>query len=328
MRVSLLHRGFGLAVDQALCGTLSLLHRRHAGRVASRAAVEEYFAICARQTRADHFALPAALEDFRAEGIDVITWRSRALSNAEFPVNGRTRVILHRRRPNAPTVIMLHALMSVSDVGYRKLARHFKSLGWNAAFVQLPFHYARRPRGHLNGELCFTADLILTGDTLRQAVVEIRQLLGWLRAEGARTFGLLATSYGGWIGALLASLEAELRFVVLCAPMVNIGHVLFDGPTSWAIRGTLARAGLDRALVERHAHLSSPREARPAGDVAARTVIIGGTFDRIIRMVDLEALRESWPGAELLAVAQAHFGYGMIPEAMAWLHRRQLLNAS
>jgi pimeloyl-ACP methyl ester carboxylesterase len=325
---SLLHRGFGLAVDQVLCGTLALLHRRHAGRVSARDAAEKYFAACERQTRAEHFARPAALEEFRVEERDTISWSSPAASGAEFPVNGRARVILHRVRPDAPTVIMLHALMSVSDLGYRQLARRFNSLGWNAAFVQLPFHYSRRPRGHLNGELCFTADLVLTGDTVRQAVVEIRQLLGWLRAEGASEFGLLATSYGGWVGALLASLEPDLRFLALLAPMVNIAHALYEGPTSWAIRGSLVRAGLDRSLVERHAHLSSPLRARPAGDVAERTIIIGGTYDRIIRLADLEALRESWLGSELLTVAQAHFGYGMIPQAMARLAARGLLDLS
>jgi pimeloyl-ACP methyl ester carboxylesterase len=323
---SLLHRGFGLAVDQALCGTLALLHRRHAGRTSPRDVAEKYFAACERQTRAEHFAPPAALEDFRFERPDTISWSSPAASGKEFPINGRARVLLYRVRSDAPTVIMLHALMSVSDLGYRQLARRFNSLGWNAAFVQLPFHYSRRPRGHLNGELCFTADLLLTGDTLRQAVVEIRQLMGWLRAEGAREFGLLATSYGGWVGALVASLEPDLRFLALLAPMVNIVHALYEGPTSWAIRGALARAGLDRSLVERHAHLSSPLQARPAGDLADRTIIIGGTHDRIIRLADLEALRENWPGSEFLTVAQAHFGYGMIPQALARLIARGLLD--
>jgi pimeloyl-ACP methyl ester carboxylesterase len=323
---SLLHRGFGLAVDQLLCGTLALLHRRHAGRASPRDAAEKYFAACERQTRAEHFAPPTVPEEFRFEGRDTISWSSHAASVAEFPANGRARAVLFRVRPDGPTVIMLHALMSVSDLGYRRLARRFNSLGWNAAFVQLPFHYARRPRGHLNGELCFTADLLLTGDTLRQAVVEIRQLLGWLRAEGTREFGLLATSYGGWVGALVASLEPDLRFLALLAPMVNIAYALFEGPTSWAIRGPLVRAGLDRSLVERHAHLSSPLQARPAGDLAERTIIIGGIHDRIVRRTDLEALRESWPGSELLMVAQAHFGYGMIPQALSVLGARGLLD--
>ncbi len=323
---SLLHRGFGLAVDQILCGTLALLHRRHAGRVTTRDAAEKYFTACERQTRTEHFALPETMGEFRAEGCDTISWASPAASVAEFPVNGRARALLYRVRPEAPTVIMLHALMSVSDIGYRQLARRFNSLGWNAAFVHLPFHYSRRPRGHLNGELCFTADLVLTGDTVRQAVVEIRQLLAWLRVEGSKEFGVLATSYGGWVGALLASLEPDLRFLALLAPMVNIVHALYEGPTSWAIRGPLARAGLDRALVDRHAHISSPLHALPVADLAKRTIIVGGIYDRIIRLADLEALRESWPGAEMLTVPQAHFGYGMIPQAMARLGARGLLD--
>ena len=322
---TLLHRGFGLAVDQLLCGSLALLHRRHAERVSTLDAAEKYFAECDAQTRAQHFALPAALEDFRREGPDAISWRSLARSAATFPKNGRVRVMLFPVRRDAPTVIILHALMSASDAGYRYWARRFNALDWNAAFVHLPFHYSRRPPGHWNGELCFTADLVLTADTLRQAVVEIRQLLAWLRTQGSPNFGLLGTSYGGWVAALLAALEPDLRFLALLAPIVNIGYALFEGPTSWTLRRQLARAGLVRALVDRHAHLSSPLQAPPAGHAAERTVIIGGTFDRIVPMVDLVALRDAWPGSDLVAVPQAHFGYSMIPRAMAWLRERDLL---
>jgi pimeloyl-ACP methyl ester carboxylesterase len=325
---ALLHRGFGLAVDQALCVSLALLHRRHAERVSTREAAEKYFTECERLTRAQYFALPAAMEDFRTDASDIISWRSPALSAGTFPINATARVTLYRVRRDGPTVIMLHALMSASDAGYRVWARRFNALGWNAAFVHLPFHYSRRPRGHLNGELCCTADLVLTGDTLRQAGVELRQLLVWLRAQGSYDFGLLGTSYGGWVAALIAPLEPELRFLALLAPMVNIGHALYEGPTSWMIRGQLARAGLEQALIERHAHLSSPLRAPVTGDLAKRTLIVGGMFDRIVRLTDLAALREAWPGSELITVPQAHFGYGMIPRAMAWLRERDLLRSS
>jgi pimeloyl-ACP methyl ester carboxylesterase len=322
---SLLHRGFGLAVDQLLCGSLALLHRRHAERVSSRDAAEKYFAVCDQQTRAQHFVLPPALEDFRRDGPDLISWQSPAHSVARFPMNGRVSVRLFPVRREAPTVVMLHSLMSASDAGYRIWARRFNALDWNAAFVHLPFHYSRRPPGHLNGELCFTADLILTGDTLRQAVVEIRQLLQWLRAEGSHEFGLLGTSYGGWLAAIVASLEPDLRFLALLAPMVNTEHALYEGPSSWTLRRQLERAGLERSLLERHAHLSSPLRAPPAGDAAERTLIVAGAFDRIVRPSDLVALRDAWPGAELVTVPQAHFGYGMIPRAFAWLRGRGLL---
>ncbi|MGZ5003044.1 MAG: alpha/beta fold hydrolase, partial [Chthoniobacterales bacterium] len=322
---SLLHRGLGAAVDQLRCGTMAVLHRRHARRTSTREALEKYIAACEGLTRAQYFALPATLEDFRHELPDTISWSSPATSVAEFPVNGRVRVNLYSVSRGAPTVIMLHALMSASDVGYRLWARRFNELGWNVAFVHLPFHYSRRPRGYLSGELCCTADLVLTGDTLRQAVVEIRQLIAWLRAEGSSDFGLLGTSYGGWIAAVLALVEPELRFIALLAPMVNIIHALYEGPTSWVIRGQLARAGLERKLIERHAHLSSPLHASPASRGAERTVIIGGSFDRIVRLTDLAALRDAWPGSELVTVSQGHYGYSMIPQAVSWLRQRGLL---
>ena len=89
---ALLHRGFGLGVDQVLCGTLALLHRRHAGRrVSTRDAAEKYFVACEGQTRAEHFALPPVMHGWREEAPDTISWSSPAASAAEFPVNGRAR---------------------------------------------------------------------------------------------------------------------------------------------------------------------------------------------------------------------------------------------
>lgn len=323
-----LNRSFGWGMDQLLCSFLALLHQRHAGRINSREVVESYLAACEKQSRAEHFALPPAMKNFRAEKPGVISWDSPALSVATFPVNGRVQATYFAVRPEAPTAIMLHALMSVSDTGYRHWARTFNDLGWNAAFVHLPFHYSRRPRGHLNGELCCTADLVLNGDTLRQAVVEVRQLLAWFRAQGSREFGLLGTSYGGWVAAVAASLETDLRFVTLLSPMVNIVHALYEGPTSWVIRRQLNRAGLESSLVERHGHLSSPRRAMPAGNGTTRSLIIAGTYDRIVRLSDLIALRDAWPGCELITLPQGHFGYGMIPRALEWLRERDLLRIS
>ena len=93
---TLLHRGFGLAVDHVLCGSLALLHRRHARRVSSREAAERYFAECERLTRAQYFVLPATMENFHMDGPNVVSWRSPSLSAASFPMNETARVNLYR----------------------------------------------------------------------------------------------------------------------------------------------------------------------------------------------------------------------------------------
>ncbi len=317
-----LHRTFGLGVDALLVGALNAVHLRHGRRASTRDTFEAYLQQCDGLSCEEYYSPRAAMKDLRMESSSVISWDSPLPS--EFAVNARARASLFRIRDDAPTVIMLHALMSASDVGYRRWAKHLNALGWNAAFLHLPFHYSRRPRGYLNGELCFTADLVRTAETLRQAVVELRQLLAWLRGTGVTEFGLIGASYGGWVGSLAASLERDLRFLALLAPMANAEHAVFDGPTSRTIRRQLQRNGVTRAQVARHARLHSPRPNPPLMD-GANVVIAAGDDDRLVVLPDLVALREAWPGATLLRVPQAHFGYRMMTDAVEWLTRRGLL---
>jgi pimeloyl-ACP methyl ester carboxylesterase len=265
------------------------------------------------------------MKDIRLDATDGISWESPI--ETDFAPNARARALLFRVRNDAPTVIMLHALMSASDLGYRRWARHLNSLGWNAAFLHLPFHYSRRPRGYLNGELCFTSDLVRTAESLRQAVIELRQLLEWLRETGVTEFGIIGASYGGWVGSLTASLERDLRFVALLAPMANAEHAVFDGPTSRTIRRQLERKGVTRDQVARHARLHSPLVRPPLVD-GANIVIAAGDDDRLVVLPDLIALRDAWPGATLLRVPQAHFGYRMMNDAFDWLTQRGLLKST
>ncbi len=317
-----IHRAFGLGVDALLVGALNAVHLRHGRRASSRDDFEAYLQQCDGLSRAEYYTSRAEMKDMRMESSSLISWESPL--GSDFTANARARARLFRIRDNAPTVIMLHALMSASDVGYRRWAKHLNALGWNAAFLHLPFHYSRRPRGYLNGELCFTADLVRTAETLRQAVVELRQLLAWLRGTGSVDFGLIGASYGGWVGSLAASLEPDLRFLALLAPMANAEHAVFDGPTSRTIRRQLRRSGVTRAQVARHARLHSPLPNPPLMD-GANVVIAAGDDDRLVVLPDLVALREAWPGATLLRVPQAHFGYRMMADAVGWLTERGLL---
>ena len=66
-----------------------------------------------------------------------------------------------------------------------------------------------------------------------------------LRAHGCREFGVLGTSYGGWIGALLAMVESDFRFVALMAPLVNIEHAIWENPASFVMRRELRRAKIE-----------------------------------------------------------------------------------
>src|SRR5205814_1981971 len=222
---------------------------------------------------------------------------------------------------SAPTVFLLHALMSTSRTGHHRCARQFNELGWNACFLHLPYHFSRAPRGYWNGELAITCDLIRNAEGLRQGVIELREIMSALRNHGCRQFGVLATSYGGWIGALLATVERDLRFVALMAPIVDIDHAIWTSPAARRIRRELHRAKIEMSLIARHFHLSSPLHCQPACN-PARVLFVTGEFDSIAPTRQIEEIQQKWCGSELLRVRQGHFGYRMLRETVARLNER------
>jgi 1-acyl-sn-glycerol-3-phosphate acyltransferase len=312
--------------DALMCASMNLLQSRHRLPQRGREEMERYVIECEKYTAQTYYAAPnngdlaGKIDDHHAQ---TITWRSPIESKS--PANNTARVDLFpcARGWEAPTVLMLHALMSATRVGYRRWAAHFNDLGWNACFVHLPYHYSRVPRGYWNGELAITADLIRNAEGLRQGVVEIRQLLAELRTHGCNEFGILGTSYGGWIGALLAIVERDFRFVALMGPIVNVEHAIWESPASAFMRRELRRRNIEPQLVARHFHLSSPLHNEPMCD-PSRILFVSGDFDIIARPADIESIHQKWRGSELLRVPQGHFGYRMFRDTVEHLETRGL----
>jgi len=319
-----LQRFAATGMDSLMCASMNLLQSRHRLHARSRDEMERYVAECEKLTAHDYYAVRHDVDLASAIGNGTsVTWRSPI--ETRFPANNIARADFFPcpRGWRAPTVLMLHALMSASHIGYRRWAARFNELGWNACFVHLPYHYSRVPRGYWNGELAITADLIRNAEGLRQGVIEVRQLIAALRKRGCSEFGLLGTSYGGWIGALLAMVERDFRFVALMAPIVNVEHAVWESPATAFMRRELRRKKIEPSLVARHFHLSSPVHNEPLCD-AERVLFVAGEFDSIARPADIEKIHQKWRGSELLRVRQGHFGYRMLRETIARLKERGL----
>jgi 1-acyl-sn-glycerol-3-phosphate acyltransferase len=323
---NLLRRAASSVVDFAMCTSMNLLQTRHRLNGRSAETMEQYVSECEKLTPTEYFAAPDDVDLARAISTGngaTVMWPSPI--QTKFPRNNIARAEFfpsaHPR--TAPTVIMLHALMSAANIGYRHWATRFNELGWNACFVHLPYHYSRVPRGYWNGELAITADLVRNAEGLRQGVMEVRQLIAALREHGCSEFGILGTSYGAWIGALLASVESDLRFLALMAPIVNVEHAIWRNPATAVMRRELRRAKIAPELVARHFHLSSPSHTEPLCD-PARVLFVLGEFDLVAPPVDIEAIHQKWRGSELLRVPQGHFGYRMMRETVARLKVRGL----
>ncbi|HEY5991036.1 MAG TPA: lysophospholipid acyltransferase family protein [Candidatus Udaeobacter sp.] len=311
-------------IDSLICGSLNLLHTRHRLNGRGREEMARYVAECERLTPQGYYAAPYEPDVVKrlANGHATMAWNSPIRTH--FAANNVAHAEFFQSRGGgirAPTVLLLHALMSTSRDGHRRCAERFNELGWNACFLHLPYHFSRVPRGYWNGELAITCDLIRNAEGLRQGVIELRQLMGALRERGCREFAVLATSYGGWIGALLTLVESDFRFVALMSPIVNVEHAIWQSPAARRIRRELLHANIEPSLVARHFHLSSPLHTQPLCDPAS-VLFVTGEFDSIAPAGEIEAIQQKWHGSELLRVQQGHFGHRMMRETIARLKKR------
>ena len=307
------------ASDAVMCGMMNLLQWHLRREVCSREELRAYLDQCASLNRDQFYALPpTGLFEVSA---NQLRWQSPVKSGFVENDLACAELFLLPDRPAAPTVIILHALMSASATGYRKLAEWFNSKGWNAAILHLPFHYSRVPRGYFNGSQAVSANLIRNGETLRQGVIEVRQLMAWFRARGSTGFGLIGTSFGGWISALTTFVERDFHFVSLIQPIVNVDHALWRNPSSRSMSALLRREGIGPADARRHEHLSSPLHGQPlcGGD---RVILCAGRYDTVSPTAELQNLASLWRGAELLEVEQGHFGHAALRAVVAAIERR------
>lgn len=313
-RIAFKTRILSFAADTTMCGLMNLVQHRRRREVSSLQDIEHYTGLSGPLSREEYFACDAPDRILRKD--TSLSWPSpRGSSHTENHTVHAHRFFCAQGK-SAPTVLILHALMSASDIGYRKVAARFNAFGWNAVFPHLPFHYSRVPKGFLNGELAITANLVRNAETLRSAVVEIRQLLMILRAEGATRFGVLGTSYGGWAGALLSFLEPDLQFLALIQPIVNVESAIWENPGAWTMRRQLSAKNVRPGASDGIAHLISPLHGRPLCG-GGRTILTSATLDRVSPPKYLDALAEAWGVRRRLAARHGHFGYQAMSMTLA-----------
>jgi pimeloyl-ACP methyl ester carboxylesterase len=132
-----------------------------------------------------------------------------------------------------PAIVLLHGGGDLpgNQFGFQRFARRCQRAGFNAATLELPYHFQRRPRQYGRLEiLCqyglISRDYLQVAKTYAQAVAEIRALSGWLLAEGCPAVGLVGVSLGAYLTGLTGSRDARLASIVMAISGTRLGLML------------------------------------------------------------------------------------------------------
>lgn len=210
----------------------------------------------------------------------------------------RTAHALALRHPGGPRpwLVCIHGLRNGSphkspDVSQPEFFH--RELGLNLLFPFLPLHGPRSP-GPLNGVQLLSGDFMDLLHTGTQAAWDIRRLLAWLKLpdQSAPAIGVLGHSLGGYVSALLASLERDLDCVISGNPAVDPIRLYWNNTLAIAIHSLRAQ-GIRQGALEEIIRPISPLALQPVIP-RNRRAIFAGTVDRVVPPIEAYSLWRHW----------------------------------
>lgn len=165
--------------------------------------------------------------------------------------------------------------------------------GYDLLMFLLPFHGERQPRlTPFSGYGLFAHGPAHFNEAILHGIHDLRVLLDHLEDEGVTQFGVTGLSLGGYVSALLASVDARIGVAVPNAPVVDLTSVIDDWlPVNLVMAGGRRLLGLDSDAANAAVAVHSPLAYAP---LAPHRMIVGGLGDRLAPPEQAELLWEHW----------------------------------
>ena len=86
-----------------------------------------------------------------------------------------------------------------------QLARFLSRRGITVVEIAMPYHFERSRPGSTYADYMLSPNIGRTIQSIRQAVLDGRKLVHWLKSEGYGEVSVLGMSLGSWVGGLIAA---------------------------------------------------------------------------------------------------------------------------
>jgi pimeloyl-ACP methyl ester carboxylesterase len=180
-----------------------------------------------------------------------------------------------------------------------------EDLGLNVVMPVLPMH-GPRGRGLPKGAVFPGEDVMDDVHATAQAVWDVRRLLAWIRTQEPESqIGLYGLSLGGYVAALVASLERGLSCAILGVPVADLVGLL--GRHSGLAHDDPRRRTME--LAEPIGRMTSPLSLAPLVPKRGR-FIYAGVADRVVHpRQQVIRLWEHWGKPEIVWYPGGHAGF-------------------
>lgn len=222
--------------------------------------------------------------------------------------------LLRHADPSAPWLVCLHGFgMGRPTMDLRAFRAGYLhwTLGMNVAMVVLPVHGPRLAPGRHRGEGFMSIDLIDSVHGLAQAAWDTRRVIRWIRSVSRpeAPVGVYGISLGGYVSALVASLEPGLACAIAGIPVTDLPDLYRRHSTPHVRRRAYQSGALGPQADEVHS-VVSPLVLDPVVE-RNRRYIFAGIGDRMSTAGQARRLWEHWDRPAIEWYPGGHIGFFM-----------------
>ncbi|HYW74262.1 MAG TPA: hypothetical protein VE961_24780 [Pyrinomonadaceae bacterium] len=182
------------------------------------------------------YALPQ-IHDYELHG-DLLTWTSAIRTPSAENNVVRARLFKPRKeRKNKPraAVVVLPQWNAQPD-SHVEACRIFNGLGMAALRLTLPYHQERRPPEIERAEYLVSSNIGRTIQSMRQAVLDTRAAVRWLKQQGYERIGILGTSIGSCTAFLAFAHDEDINVATFNHVSGYFADVVWEGISTQHVR--------------------------------------------------------------------------------------------
>jgi dienelactone hydrolase len=231
--------------------------------------------------------------------------------------NEYVRGVFYENKVNSPlNVVLVHGWTQDNERIKEIYLKPFIEQGYNIYFMTLPYHTERQsPNSLYNGEFMVSANIERTLSSMRQAVVDIRALINWLKSMKGKVV-LVGISLGGLVVNLTTTVEENIDGSISVFAPNELSYTIWNNIPGKYIKKDLKENAFT------YCQLKTCWDITNTSNFAIKipkekVLILSALYDRYIDFRDADKLWEAWERPERKLYHCGHAGIALCKRSIA-----------